>query len=378
MQVRTKLFHEDLPEMDPLESFEKEALEAFSSPLGKSMGTLGSMSQLSIGVLDSSISSLIMNDFATGSFQSNCENKRQSKHDRQKQFFAQISQKGSEELPVSGTVSPSTQPDQQPSNPSITDDRVYQETFTAPTYHHYQHGEWGHQEQSNEESAWSHQNYSPHGSFPSAPPLVYPWSGDYQYRGVAPEYYSEPQGVPTSWGQQQQRSRKPATASYRNSSASQASPKTRRHHQEKRTTQAKSENADSGHPGLDFPSTTTSNGKSFPPLRPLSAYNYFFRVQRDRMIGARHVDDENDENQCLKKLLMGHWKQDRTKKRAHRKTHGKISFTELSKCISNKWKSLDDADREFFKLVAATDMKRYKAEMDQYLLEKDMQQNTRD
>jgi len=117
-----------------------------------------------------------------------------------------------------------------------------------------------------------------------------------------------------------------------------------------------------------------SNGKSFPPLKPLSAYNYFFRVERDRILSGADIDEHETALSPLpnpRELLTGHWTQDRTRKRIHRKTHGKISFSELSRHISTKWKRLDPDLVKFFKKIAATDLKRYKGEMDAHLGEKE-------
>lgn len=101
------------------------------------------------------------------------------------------------------------------------------------------------------------------------------------------------------------------------------------------------------------------------PVRALSAYNFFFRDERDRIIQDGEVHEEfNNEKQV--KLLKAHWHRDRTKKRRHRKTHGKIAFTTLSKLISQRWKDLDDDKREFYRQVAAKDWERYQRELSDY------------
>ena len=66
------------------------------------------------------------------------------------------------------------------------------------------------------------------------------------------------------------------------------------------------------------------------------------------------------------KLLSGHWFRDRTVKRRHRKTHGKIAFTTLSKVISQGWRDLPEHKKAFYREVASEDLERYQRELDQY------------
>ncbi|KAL7555968.1 hypothetical protein ACA910_003233 [Epithemia clementina (nom. ined.)] len=96
-----------------------------------------------------------------------------------------------------------------------------------------------------------------------------------------------------------------------------------------------------------------------PPLRALSAYNFFFRDERERILSG--VEADWSESKKLK-LLEEHWHQDRNKKRRHRKTHGKIDFTTLSKLISTRWKELPESRKDFYRQVAARDFSRFKEE----------------
>ena len=102
-----------------------------------------------------------------------------------------------------------------------------------------------------------------------------------------------------------------------------------------------------------------STGGILPPLRALSAYNFFFRDERERILSGVEAEWTETKKQ---KLLEEHWFQDRHKKRRHRKTHGKIDFTSLSKLISSRWKELAESRKDFYRQVAARDFSRFKQE----------------
>lgn len=96
------------------------------------------------------------------------------------------------------------------------------------------------------------------------------------------------------------------------------------------------------------------------PLKALSAYNFFFRDERERILNGG--DNEYDLTH-QEKLLQAHWNRDRNQKRRHRKSHGKISFTTLSRLISQRWKQLDETRKDFYREIASKDWQRYQHEL---------------
>jgi HMG (high mobility group) box len=90
-------------------------------------------------------------------------------------------------------------------------------------------------------------------------------------------------------------------------------------------------------------------------LPALSAYNFFFRDERDRIVES-DSQGPYDTSASKKHALL-------SKKRRHRKTHGKIAFQDLAKLVSKRWRALPDSAKEFYRDVAASDMVRYRKEV---------------
>lgn len=98
-------------------------------------------------------------------------------------------------------------------------------------------------------------------------------------------------------------------------------------------------------------------------LKPLTPYNYFYRDERDNIV--LQISDEHDplpppvsdfSIEKMQHLLKQHWYVDPVRaKRVHRKTHGKMSFQNLSKIISERWRILPTQGREFYRSVARSD-----------------------
>jgi len=120
------------------------------------------------------------------------------------------------------------------------------------------------------------------------------------------------------------------------------------------------------------------------PQRPLTAYHIFLQIEREYIIQTMDgdvADQSMMENKILhddvpqryKNIkLMPDWyagPSKRTKKRKHRKQHGKIGFLELSKTISKRWSQLDQVDPEtksFVQKIAKLEVAEYYKEMNKY------------
>ena len=78
------------------------------------------------------------------------------------------------------------------------------------------------------------------------------------------------------------------------------------------------------------------------PRRPLSAYNFFFREERGRMLAAIEAGE------------------------TPAATDGASLFSTMGKTIAKKWKALTSEEMVPYTDSAAEDLKRYRKEMDQY------------
>ena len=121
------------------------------------------------------------------------------------------------------------------------------------------------------------------------------------------------------------------------------------------------------------------------PQRPLTAYHIFLQIEREYIIQTIDGDVDADQSMMENKILhdnvpqrykniklMPDWyagPSKRTKKRKHRKQHGKIGFLELSKTISKRWSQLDQVDPEtksFVQKIAKSEVAEYYKEMNEY------------
>jgi hypothetical protein len=99
------------------------------------------------------------------------------------------------------------------------------------------------------------------------------------------------------------------------------------------------------------------------PKRPLSAYNLFFQLERERIITGDEVKEVNPED--VTNVCVQHKK--KKEKRRHRKTHGVIGFADLARAIANRWKTLDKPSRRVYDDCAAIEKARYQREVAEWV-----------
>ncbi len=146
----------------------------------------------------------------------------------------------------------------------------------------------------------------------------------------------------------------------------------------------------------------TIGNTSLRPVKPLSAYNFFYAELRDwilclsdtereqfvpheqvvgsdnsfgpcssqhGLLGIGMVIDQSrrySHEERKRQLLSNHWNKDRTTRRKHRSNHGKISFHRMNSLVSSEWNTLPLDEKAFYKDVADTDKKRYKEQMEEW------------
>jgi hypothetical protein len=106
-------------------------------------------------------------------------------------------------------------------------------------------------------------------------------------------------------------------------------------------------------------------------LKPLTPYNYFYRDERENMVhNFTKEGDPLPPPVCdftptkMHALLYEHWYIDPVKqKRAHRKSHGKVSFETLSKTIAQRWHNLPNEGRLFYRNTSLLDGMYYQNEL---------------
>lgn len=110
------------------------------------------------------------------------------------------------------------------------------------------------------------------------------------------------------------------------------------------------------------------------PKRPLSAYNLFFRDERERIlndISKKEDGDDTESNKDEEQEEEGgggaEGDANTTGTKPKKKPHGKIGFESLAKLIGKRWQELESVEVDKYKKLAEEDAKRYKAEMEVFL-----------
>mmetsp|Transcript_14868 Transcript_14868/g.41399 ORF Transcript_14868/g.41399 Transcript_14868/m.41399 type:complete len:332 (+) Transcript_14868:471-1466(+) len=98
------------------------------------------------------------------------------------------------------------------------------------------------------------------------------------------------------------------------------------------------------------------------PKRPLSAYNFFFKEEREKIIKVVLAEDPSavkqdpEDEGFLDAETIGRLK----------KEGGKVSFEEMGKIIGQRWKNIDPDRLQKYSELASEDTERYKTEMQEY------------
>ncbi|CAJ1969110.1 unnamed protein product [Cylindrotheca closterium] len=98
------------------------------------------------------------------------------------------------------------------------------------------------------------------------------------------------------------------------------------------------------------------------PKRPLSAYNFFFKEEREKILKVVLAEDPSklqsnpEDVDYLDEAAIGRLK----------KEGGKVSFEEMGKIIGMRWKNIDPDRLSTYSEMASEDTERYKTEMQAY------------
>jgi phage baseplate assembly protein W len=120
---------------------------------------------------------------------------------------------------------------------------------------------------------------------------------------------------------------------------------------------------------IQIPKSSTKVDQKKPkdkPKRPLSSYNIYYQLERNKIVDGRQELASIDELvQNIENILYT-----RKEKRPHRKTHGTISFQELSREIANNWKTIEPGYKSLLDTYAAKDLDRYRNDLQAWELSK--------
>jgi len=92
------------------------------------------------------------------------------------------------------------------------------------------------------------------------------------------------------------------------------------------------------------------------PKRPLSAYNFFFKEERAKIVAVVLNEEGRDKDPELTDEEIVQL----------RKASGKVSFEELGKLIGRRWRDISKEHKEVCNKLAESDKERYRIEMQKY------------
>jgi len=107
---------------------------------------------------------------------------------------------------------------------------------------------------------------------------------------------------------------------------------------------------------------STNGFKDDEVLRPRTAYNFFYRYQRDMILKSKSLATQNNEILELPILEIDLCMRPK-RKRVHRKTHGLVSLQQLTKTVAKRWRELDKDSKSKFIALAEQDKIRYRNEV---------------
>jgi hypothetical protein len=106
---------------------------------------------------------------------------------------------------------------------------------------------------------------------------------------------------------------------------------------------------------------------SDPPKKPLSSYNIYFLLERDRIVNGDEVQRMYTTEEVQNIVEQQKWNYT-YRKRQHRKTHGKVSFHDLSSVVANNWRQLGDEQKAIFNHQASIEKKIYKQALNAWVM----------